>query len=200
MIDPKNLFRPRPALLALCLLLLAPYTLHAAPLLVPNPPNIAAKGYLLLDANSGHILASKRTDKRLEPASLTKLMTAYILFTELRSGTVLLEDKIKISEKAWRMGGSKMFIEAGKFVTVQDLIKGMIIQSGNDATVALAEHIAGSEEAFATLMNNYAFTLGMKNTNFVNSTGMPHRKHYTTIDDLATLSLALIHDFPEYYK
>jgi len=169
----------------------------AAP--IPAAPNLAARAFLLLDVNSGHILAEKNADKRMEPASLTKLMTAYIVFSELKAGTVNLDEEVLISEKAWRIGGSKMFIEVNKRVSVEKLLKGMIIQSGNDASVALAEHIAGGEDAFATLMNNYAQNLGMSDSNFMNSTGMPHRNHYTTAADLAKLSTALINDFPDYY-
>jgi len=185
------------SLLLLGSIILPAVSLAATP--IPAAPNLAARAYLLVDVNSGQILAEKQADKRMEPASLTKLMTAYIIFSELQAGTVNLNEEVLISEKAWRMGGSKMFIEVNKRVVVEKLLKGMIIQSGNDASVALAEHIAGSEEAFATLMNNYAQTLGMSNSHFVNSTGMPHRKHYTTASDLAKLAQTLINDFPDYY-
>ncbi|MBI5450445.1 MAG: D-alanyl-D-alanine carboxypeptidase [Gammaproteobacteria bacterium] len=168
--------------------------------LMPTPPAIAGKGYLLVDANSGYTIAGLNADQRMEPASLTKLMTAYIVFSELRTGTIKIQDPVRISEYAWRMGGSKMFVEVGTTVTVENLLKGMIIQSGNDATVALAEHVAGSEESFAALMNNYAATLGMKGTHFVNSEGMPDPDHYTTAQDLAILTRALIREFPDYYK
>ena len=169
----------------------------AAP--IPAAPKLAARAYLLQDANSGYIIASQNADQRMEPASLTKLMTAYIVFNELKSGTIHLDDETVISEKAWHMGGSKMFIEVNKHVKVEDLLKGMIIQSGNDASVALAEFVAGSEESFASLMNNYAKNLGMTNTHFVDATGMPNKEHYTTAADLARLAIALIDDFPEYY-
>lgn len=175
-------------------------SVNAAPVPVPTAPSIAARGYILLDSNSGHILAKSKIDKRMEPASLTKLLTAYIVFTELRAGTITLDEKVRISEKAWRTGGSRMFIEVNSNVSIEELLQGMIIQSGNDASVALAEHIAGSEEAFASLMNSYAQNLNMTKSHFVNSTGMPHRKHYTTINDLAILSRAIVTDFPEYYK
>jgi D-alanyl-D-alanine carboxypeptidase (penicillin-binding protein 5/6) len=166
---------------------------------IPAAPNLAARAYLLIDVNSGDVLAEKQADDSMEPASLTKLMTAYIIFSELQAGTVKLTEEVLISEKAWRMSGSKMFIEVNKRVSIDDLLKGMIIQSGNDASVALAEHIAGSEDAFATLMNNYAENLGMTNSHFVNATGMPDKQHYTTARDLAKLSRALITDFPDYY-
>ena len=166
----------------------------------PNVPEVSARGYLLQDFNSGQIIAEKNAHEQMEPASLTKLMTAHIVFHELRSGNLQLTSEVLISEKAWRMKGSKMFIEVNKRVSVEDLLKGMIIQSGNDASVALAEHIAGSEEAFASLMNHHAERLGMKNTHFVNSTGMPANDHYTTAFDLALLTRALIAEFPEYYR
>lgn len=166
---------------------------------VPSAPELAAKAYLLMDVNSGKILAEDNADERIEPASLTKLMTAYIASNELDNGTIHLDDKVLISEKAWRMGGSKMFIEVNKRVSVEKLLKGMIIQSGNDASVALAEHIAGTEDAFATLMNSYAKNLGMTNTHFANATGMPNREHYTTARDLAKLATAVIKDYPDHY-
>jgi len=172
----------------------------AAAMPTPNVPEIAARGYLLLDFNSGQVIAEKNAHEQMEPASLTKLMTAHIVFNELRSGNLQLTTEVLVSEKAWRMKGSKMFIEVNKRVAVEDLLKGMIIQSGNDASVALAEHVAGSEEAFASLMNHHAEKIGMKNTHFVNSTGMPDSDHYTTAHDLALLTKALIAEFPEYYK
>ena len=171
----------------------------AAPKLVPAPPSIPAKAYLLIDQQSGQIIAEKDADSRVEPASLTKLMTAYVIFYEIQSGSTQIDEQVRISEKAWRMKGSKMFIEVNKMVPVKELLKGMIIQSGNDASVALAEHVAGSEEAFVTLMNKHAENIGMSNTHFVNSTGWPHADHYTTATDLALLSQALIRDFPDYY-
>ena len=170
------------------------------PHVVPSAPPIAAKAYILMDYDSGAILASKNPDKKVEPASLTKMMTAYIVYNELKQGHIHLDDKVTISKKAWQMPGSKMFIEVGKKVKVGDLIKGMDIQSGNDATVALAEHIAGSEETFTELMNRYAQQLGMKHTHFENATGLPHKDHYATAHDLAILAHAIIHDFPEQYK
>ncbi|MEW8029085.1 MAG: D-alanyl-D-alanine carboxypeptidase family protein [Candidatus Thiodiazotropha sp.] len=171
---------------------------HAA-VPTPAPPEVAASGYLLADFHSGKILAEKGASNRLEPASLTKIMTAYAVFRELKQGNINLEDSVLISEKAWRTPGSRMFIEVGKKVKVIDLVKGMIIQSGNDACVALAEHIAGSEATFAELMNNIARELGMTNTHFVNSTGLPDDEHYTTPADIAKVAAATIRDFPEYY-
>jgi len=167
---------------------------------VPAPPDLQARSYLLMDYNSGRVLAEKNADNRIEPASITKLMTAYIVYKELEAGRLHMQDKITISKKAWQMGGSRMFVEVGKQVDVEDLLKGMIIQSGNDATVALAEHIGGSEAVFADLMNQYAKALGMKNTHFVNSTGWPHPDHLTTARDLALLARAVIREYPEHYK
>ncbi|HHH36890.1 MAG TPA: D-alanyl-D-alanine carboxypeptidase [Gammaproteobacteria bacterium] len=185
---------------SLCLLLLALlHTAVAAPP-VPSPPRLNARAYLMQDFQSGRILVEKNSHQRVEPASLTKLMTAYIVFKELKSGSLKLDEEVRISEKAWRTGGSKMFIEVNKRVKLEDLLQGMIVQSGNDASVALAEHVAGSEDAFASLMNEYAADLGMKDSHFVNSTGLPHKDHYTTAHDLALLTRALIREFPEYYK
>ena len=171
----------------------------AAPNLIPAPPAINAKAYLLLDHQSGRILAQKNASQRIEPASLTKLMTAYVVFYEMRNGTINEDELVKISKKAWRMQGSKMFIEVGKQIPVSKLIKGMIIQSGNDATIALAEHIADNEDDFATIMNSHAENMGMKDTHFVNSTGWPHAEHYTTANDLAILTRNIIREFPEHY-
>lgn len=174
---------------------------HApTPHVTPSAPTISAETFLLMDFNSGHILASKNADARVEPASLTKIMTGFVVFHELINGNIELTDQVSISKKAWRMPGSKMFIEVGKKVSVEHLIKGMVIQSGNDASVALAEHIAGSEEVFVKLMNKHAKSLGMNNTNFVNSTGLPHPDHYTTAQDLSILTQQLITQFPEKYK
>ncbi len=182
------------------LLLLASLSLpvHSA-LPVPAPPKVAASSYLLMDFHSGRVLADYNSDQRLEPASLTKIMTTYAVLRELKSGNLSLDDEVQISEKAWRTAGSRMFIEVGKKITVEQLLKGMIIQSGNDASVALAEHIAGSEEVFAEILNGHARRLGMTNTNFVNATGLPHENHYTTARDMAVLSQALITEFPDYY-
>ncbi|MHB8471742.1 MAG: D-alanyl-D-alanine carboxypeptidase family protein [Gammaproteobacteria bacterium] len=174
--------------------------LSAAPLPVPRPPALTAHGYILVDFQSGAILGEANADEHMEPASITKLMTAYALFHELRSGKIKLTDKVTISEHAWRTQGSRMFVEVGKQVSVENLIQGMIVQSGNDATVALAEQVAGSEPVFADLMNRYAQQLGMKNTHFVNSTGMPDPQHYTTAHDITILASAIIREYPEYFK
>ena len=167
--------------------------------LVPEPPAIAAKSYLLLDFASGDVLADYRADEALEPASLTKLMTAYIVFGELKSGRLGLDEQVLVSEKAWRMRGSRMFIEVDTEVRVGDLIQGMIVQSGNDASIALAEHIAGSEASFVELMNAEAARLGMTQTVFRNTTGLPSRGHLSSARDIAALAQALIAEFPEYY-
>jgi D-alanyl-D-alanine carboxypeptidase (penicillin-binding protein 5/6) len=181
------------------LLLLAIGTAQAVPSLIPSPPNLAATGYVLMDYHSGQIIAQSNADQTLEPASLTKMMTAYSVFHELASNHITLADQVRVSEKARYMPGSRMFIEAGSMVSVEELLKGMIIQSGNDASVALAEHVAGSEEAFIALMNAHAQRLGMTHTNFTNSTGLPDPKLYTTPIDMARLASALIHEFPQYY-
>ena len=181
-------------------LLIGPVWPSQATTLIPDSPNIKAKGYLLMDFDSGRILADKDSDKRMEPASLTKMLTSYVVAHEIKNGTVKPDDMVTVSEKAWRMQGSRMFIEVGKKVSVNDLIKGVIIQSGNDATVALAEHVAGSEDAFVSLMNQYAAELGMVDSHFMNSTGLPHKNHYTTPRDLAKLARALIREFPEHYE
>jgi len=167
---------------------------------VPSPPKLAAKSFLLIDYNSGRILAEKNINKKIEPASITKLMTAYVVYKELAEGRLSLDEEVIVSKKAWKMKGSKMFIEVGKKITIDTLLKGVIIQSGNDATVALAEHIAGSESTFADYMNQHAQELGMLNTNFVNSTGWPNKNHVTTAADLAKLASAIIREFPEQYS
>lgn len=182
------------------LLVSACASVWAAPTPVPAAPPIAARGYILQDFQSGAVLAALNADQRLEPASLTKLMTAYLVFDELRSGKIKMGDPVTISETAWRMEGSRTFVQVGTQVSVEDLLKGMIVQSGNDATVALAEHVAGTETVFATMMNHRAKQLGMTNSHFENSAGMPAPQHYTTARDLATLTRALIREFPQYYK
>jgi len=163
------------------------------------PPAIAAKAYLLLDYHSQQTLASVKADERFEPASLTKLMTAYLTFSALKQKKIELTQTVPVSERAWKAEGSRMFIEPRKPVTVDELIHGMIIQSGNDACVALAELIAGSEEVFAQMMTKEAQRLSMKNTSFMNATGLPHPQHYSTAYDLALLASAIIRDFPEYH-
>ena len=166
---------------------------------VPSPPEVEAVSYLIVDSDSGYYLVEKNIDRRVEPASLTKMMTAYVAASQIAGGHIAMSDQVTVSERAWRMGGSRMFIEVGNQVSVEDLLKGVIIQSGNDASVALAEHISGTEEAFAELMNHYAAELGMKDTRFTNSSGWPDKNHYTTARDLATLARALIRDYPEVY-
>ena len=162
-------------------------------------PEVAAKSYILQDFDSGEVVAALNAEQHLPPASITKLMTAYVVSQELAAGNIALEDDVLISEKAWRMVGSRSFIEVNTKVSVEVLLRGMIIQSGNDAAVALAEHIAGSEETFAQMMNQYAQQLGMFNTNYQNATGLPGKAHYTTAQDIATLSAAVIRDFPDHY-
>jgi D-alanyl-D-alanine carboxypeptidase (penicillin-binding protein 5/6) len=176
------------------------YTTVYAVTVVPAPPKINAKSYLVSDFNSGKILVEENIDEKLEPASLTKMMTVYIVAGELAAGNIHLEDMVDVSEKAWRMEGSRMFIEVGKQVSVSDLLKGVIIQSGNDASVALAEYVAGGEDVFAEVMNQQARQLGMNHTSFQNSTGLPHADHYTTARDLAILTKALITNFPDIYS
>lgn len=171
---------------------------QAAP--VPSPPKLPAKSFLLVDFNSGRILAEKNINKKVEPASITKLMTAYVVYKEMEAGRLSLDEEVTISKKAWRMKGSKMFVEVGKKISVENLLKGLIIQSGNDATVALAEHIAGSESTFADYMNQYAQQLGMNGTNFVNATGWPNKNHITTAADLVKLAGAMIREFPGHYE
>ncbi len=167
---------------------------------VPSAPKIGARSYILIDYHSGKSVASKEPDNEVAPASITKLMTAYVVFNEIKSGNISLDEEVNISEKAWRTQGSRMFVEVGKKVRVEDLLKGMIIQSGNDASVALAEHVAGGEDTFAQYMNQYAKKIGMNNTNFLNCTGLPHKNHYTTARDIATLSRHLILEFPNFYS
>lgn len=182
------------------LLLFSSALVNAAPQAIPAAPQLAASGYVLQDFHSGRIIAELNADKQMEPASLTKMMTTYVVVHELKSGNIKLTDKVTISDKAWRMPGSRMFVEVNTQVSIEDLLKGIVIQSGNDASVAIAEHVAGSEETFASLMNQYAARLGMSGTHFVNSTGLPHKEHFTTPRDLARLASALIRDFPEHYK
>ena len=166
---------------------------------IPALAPVAAKAYVLADFNSGQLLVSHNPHQRIEPASLTKLMTAYLVFGALKQKTLKPDQIIPVSPRAWKTEGSRMFIEPGKPVSVTELVKGMIVQSGNDACVALAEAIAGSEDVFAQMMNREAQRLGMKNTNFTNSTGFAHAQHYTTGYDLSLLAAAVIRDFPEYY-
>ena len=187
--------------LLFCLLaLLLPSAVWAAAKPIPNPPELDATSYFLVDFDSGQVLAEKNPDDRVEPASITKLMTAYLVDKAIADGDISLDEMVTISEKAWRMKGSKMFVEVGKQVSVDELMKGLIIQSGNDASVALAEHVAGSESAFAGYMNHQAKLLGMSNTNFVNATGWPDENHYSSARDIAILTRAIIDEFPESYR
>lgn len=183
------------------LFLLANLTLaaQAATMPLPKPPAVDAKSYILMDASSGQVLAEREADAQIEPASITKIMSSYVVFSEIAKGNLGEEDLVTVSETAWRMGGSKMFIEVGKQVSIIDLLRGMIVQSGNDATIALAEHIAGTEDSFAAYMNQYAVKLGLTHTHFTNATGWPDPEHYTTARDIAVLIRALIADFPEQY-
>lgn len=167
---------------------------------IPDAPPIGAVAYVVMDHNSGAILAANNEDEKRAPASLTKLMTSYVVFQRIKEEFITLEDDVKISEKAWKTGGSRSFIEVGKMIKLKDLLRGMIVQSGNDASVALAEHVAGSEGTFVLFMNDYAEQLGMKNSRFENSSGLPHEDQYTTAKDMAILSSAMIRDFPDFYK
>ncbi|OUE45187.1 serine-type D-Ala-D-Ala carboxypeptidase [Billgrantia desiderata SP1] len=167
--------------------------------MIPAPPQIAAKSWILMDADSGRVLVEHNADERLPPASLTKLMTAYLVERELDRGNISLDDKVRVSENAWRTGGSKMFIEVNTEVSIRDLLYGIIISSGNDASVAVAEHLAGGEAPFADLMNQHATRLGLHNTSFANSTGLPHPEQYSSARDMALLSQYIINDYPEHY-
>jgi D-alanyl-D-alanine carboxypeptidase (penicillin-binding protein 5/6) len=172
----------------------------AAPITIPTAPQVDARAYILIDHRTDKILAAKDAVVRMEPASLTKLMTAYIVFQELAAGKLKLDEQVMVSEHAWRSEGSRTFIELGKPISIQDLILGMIVQSGNDATIALAERIAGTEETFAQLMNANAKRLGMVGSHFDNSSGLPSPQHYTTSRDLSLLANAMIREYPQYYK
>ncbi|MCE9683189.1 D-alanyl-D-alanine carboxypeptidase family protein [Halomonas alkalisoli] len=167
--------------------------------MIPAPPQIAAKSWFLMDADSGRVLVEHNADERLPPASLTKLMTAYLVERELDRGNIGMDDLVRVSENAWRTGGSKMFIEVDTEVSIRDLLYGIIIASGNDASVAVAEHLAGGEAPFADLMNQHATRLGLHNTNFTNATGLPHPEQYSSARDMALLSQYIINDYPEHY-
>jgi D-alanyl-D-alanine carboxypeptidase (penicillin-binding protein 5/6) len=167
---------------------------------IPTAPQVDARAYIVVDYRTDKVLAAQEATARMEPASLTKLMTAYIVFQELAAGKLKLDEQVNVSEHAWRSEGSRTFIELGKPVSVQDLILGMIVQSGNDATIALAERIGGTEETFAQLMNSNAQRLGMTGTHFENSSGLPSPQHYTTAQDLSRLASAIIREYPQYYK
>lgn len=185
--------------LALLLYLLGQGSALAAPVAMPAPPSVDAETYILYAARSEQVLVNHKADKPVEPASITKLMTAYIVFTELKAGRIQMDDMVTVSKNAWQTPGSSMFIEVGTKVSVEDLLRGMIIQSGNDAAVALAEYVAGSVPAFANLMNHYADMLGLQYSHFENPTGLPHKNHYMSAHDIALLSDALIETFPNYY-
>lgn len=182
----------------LLVLLAAAFVVRAQPT-VPPAPEVPVSAYLLQDFHSGAALAALNADQPMEPASITKLMAAYVIYDGLRQGRIQESDPVPISEKAWRTGGSRMFVEVGKQVPVADLLMGVVVQSGNDATIALAEHVAGSEAAFADLMNQQAAKLGLTRSHFVNATGLPHPEHYMSARDIATLVGAVIREFPEHY-
>lgn len=167
---------------------------------IPSPPRLAASSWILMDADSGRVLAQHNPDQRLPPASLTKLMTAYLVERELETGNISPNDLVPISEKAWRTGGSKMFVEVGDQVPVSELLHGIVIVSGNDASVAMAEYLAGGTEPFADLMNQHAAQLGMTNTHYENPTGLPHDNHYSSARDLSILAQHIINDYPDHYR
>ncbi len=197
--DTMDVYPPMKPLLALLTTLLFTLPLVAPAVPTPTAPKLAAKAWVLLDYNSNQTLAEHNADERIEPASITKIMTSYVVYSALREGLISLDDAVEVSEKAWRMKGSRMFVEVNKQVRLEDLIRGLVIQSGNDAAVALAEHVAGTEEGFAEQMNVTAQQLGMRGSHFVNATGWPQAEHYTTARDVAILARALIKDFPEHY-
>ncbi len=190
---------PIPFLLSLLIVSFSVFA-EEADLQTPAPPSIAATSYILLDYNSGKVLAENNADAKLAPASLTKIMAVYVVFNEIRNGHLHLDDTATISQKAWATGGSKMFVKVDDKVKIEDLIKGVIIQSGNDASVALAEHVAGDESTFAEMMNQHAQRLGMSNSHFADSNGLPTENHYTTASDLSTVTRAIIKEFPEFYR
>ncbi|SFT77137.1 D-alanyl-D-alanine carboxypeptidase (penicillin-binding protein 5/6) [Halomonas saccharevitans] len=192
-----------PMLLVSLLLVASQAAAQAVPqpqTMIPSPPQLAASSWILMDADSGRVLAEHNSRERLPPASLTKLMTAYLVERELNQGNISPDGLVPISEKAWRTGGSKMFIEVGEQVPVSELLHGIVIVSGNDASVAMAEYLAGGERPFADLMNQHATRLGMHDTNFVNPTGLPHENHFSSAHDLALLSQHIINDYPDHYR
>jgi serine-type D-Ala-D-Ala carboxypeptidase (penicillin-binding protein 5/6) len=182
-----------------CILLFLTFFVFTAQAAAPQPPSIIGKAWMVVDLSSDQVLAAQKADERFEPASLTKIMTAYVVFAALRDKKIDLAQEFTVSEKAWRAPGSRMFIRVGTSVSIEDLIRGMVVQSGNDACIALAEAVAGSEEVFVQMMNREAERLGMKNTHFTNASGLPHPEHYSTAQDLYALTAALIRDFPEFY-
>lgn len=176
-----------------------PSGVNNSPLITPAPPALSSKAYILIDVNSGKILAEKNSDEKLPPASLTKMMTLYVISNALRNEQIHLTDNVRISQEAWKIGGSRMFVKEGQQVSVEELLKGIIVDSGNDACVAMAEHLGSSESSFTEIMNHQAKNLGMNNSHFTDSTGLPNPDHYTSAKDLAILGRALVHDFPQYY-
>lgn len=195
------LFKNLPVFLLFFLIAaITPANAEDAEISTPAAPTIAASSFILLDHNTGKVLAENNADVKLAPASLTKIMSVYVVFREISNGHLKFDDMVTISRKAWETPGSRMFVEVGNQVNVEDLLKGVIIQSGNDASVALAEHIAGNETTFADMMNQHAERLGMKNSHFEDSNGLPIENHYTTARDLAILTRALIKEFPDYYR
>src|SRR5690554_1643769 len=198
----KSVFRSlsfASALLTFVLMLTVSGKAISQTVLIPSPPQIAGSSYVLMDPKSGRIIMEENSNERLPPASLTKMMTAYIVERELDEGRISMSDMVPISVKAWKTEGSRTFVKEGTSVSVEDLLKGVIIQSGNDASVALAEFIAGSEGAFVDIMNQQAQLLGMKDTHFQNATGLPAADHFSTAYDLAVLARAIINDYPENY-
>ena len=174
--------------------------LEAEESFIPDPPSLTAKNYLLIDAYTNKVLAELNAEEKIEPASITKIMTGYVVSDQIKGGFISLDDEVFISEDCWRRGGSRMFIQQGTKVSLLDLIKGMVIQSGNDASCAIAEHVAGSENNFVDLMMRYAEKLGLRNTNFINATGWPDNDHYSSAEDIAKISSLLINNFPEHYS
>ncbi len=199
MLNNRSFASYRSCLLVLLGLCLSRLALAIEPNLIPAPPQVSASSYVLMDAASGAVIIEHNSHERLPPASLTKMMTAYIVEAEIERGNIRMYDEVDVSVNAWQTGGSKMFIKEGTKVIVEDLLKGVIIQSGNDASIALAEHIAGSEGAFADIMNKQAELLGMKNSNFMNATGLPDEAHYSSAYDMALLARAIINDYPQQY-
>ncbi|TAL65149.1 MAG: D-alanyl-D-alanine carboxypeptidase [Legionella sp.] len=185
-LPPKELIRPSAAI-------------ANKPMVTPAAPSLNAKAYILIDVNSGKVIAEKNSDEHLPPASLTKMMTLYVISNALHHEQIHLNDMVRVSKDAWKIGGSRMFIKEGQQVSVEDLLKGIIVDSGNDACVAMAEHVGGSENAFTDIMNQQAQNLGMSNSHFTDSTGLPDPNLYTTAKDLAILGRALVSDFPQYY-
>ena len=188
------------SLLVSLILVFSFLNLKAEESFIPDPPSLTAKNYLLIDAYTNKVLAELNAEEKIEPASITKIMTGYVVSDQIKGGFISLDDEVLISEECWRRGGSRMFIQQGTKVSLLDLIKGMVIQSGNDASCAIAEHVAGSENNFVDLMMRYAEQLGLRNTNFINATGWPDNDHYSSAEDIAKISSLLINNFPEHYS